>query len=212
MYKQDLILRIKEIQKNQEKIVKKRVIEFNLVNSSDNNEWFRELIFCILAANTSSKMASRVVSSIDVDDFLKLDLLSLKEKLKEVSCRFFNKRAEYIFDARSYSNIKDILNKIPNNFEKRDWLVENIKGIGMKEASHFLRNTGHYDLAILDKHVRNVLFEYGIISENLRFKALTKLNYLEIEEILRNIADDLNLSQGELDFYVWFMKTGEVLK
>lgn len=201
-----------KINKTLEPLIKQRVKEFNKINKGTNEEWFHELVFCLLAANTSSKMASRVTENISTKDFLTLPIDKLKIKLQEQSCRFFNKRAEYIIKARKNNKLKDILSKFPNNFEKREWLVENIKGVGMKEASHFLRNTGHYDLAILDKHVKNILFEHKYISETLRSKALTKVKYLEIEEILSEIASELNLTQGELDFYLWAMKTGEVLK
>ncbi|MGM5483840.1 MAG: N-glycosylase/DNA lyase [Nanobdellota archaeon] len=207
-----VIEEINRLKKESCSLVKKRIEEFNTINSKSNICWFRELVFCILAANTSSRMASKVTESIDIYDFLNLKIENLKEKMHSLSCRFYNKRAEYIVAAREYYNIKDLLSSFPNNFEKRDFLAENIKGIGYKEASHFLRNTGHFDLAILDKHVRNFLFDKNLISFKLKEGSLSKRSYLMIEEVLLEIADELGITQGELDFYIWYSKTGEVLK
>jgi len=36
--------------------------------------------------------------------------------------------------------------------------------------------------------------------------------YLEIENLLREIAKETNLHLGELDLYLWYMETGKVLK
>ena len=206
-----LLQRISEVVALQSNVVKKRISEFEDIQKQNNDVWFKELIFCILAANTSSKMASRVVDEVDFKKFIASDLDDLKKELKKVSCRFYNKRSEYIFEARKYYNLKDILILLSND-DKRDWLVENIKGIGLKESSHFLRNIGYFDFAILDKHIRSILFKFSYIDENLMTKSLTKKNYLEIESKLKKIADYFKITQGELDLYLWYMKTGVVLK
>ena len=71
----------------------------------------------------------------------------LAKKLKNLGHRFPNARARYIVEARKQKNlIKKILNQ-KNEQETREWLVKNIKGIGYKEASHFLRNTGFENIA-----------------------------------------------------------------
>jgi len=45
-----------------------------------------------------------------------------------------------------------------------------------------------------------------------RPKTLTKRKYLEIENILRDIAREINLTLAELDLYLWFIETGKILK
>lgn len=92
----------------------------------------------------------------------------------------------------------------------REWLVKNVEGIGWKEASHFLRNVGFGGVAILDRHVLRVLHEHGLIGEIP--KSLPRGRYLEIEEKIEKLARKLDLSLGELDLYLWYMKTGEILK
>ena len=79
----------------------------------------------------------------------------------------------------------------------------------MSKSSHFLRNTGHNNLAILDRHIIRALQENKLIPE---FKTITKNIYLQSEKVLNKICDKTNLSQGELDLYLWYTKTGEVLK
>jgi N-glycosylase/DNA lyase len=73
-----------------------------------------------------------------------------------------------------------------------------------------LRNVGYKNLAILDRHVLNLMKEYDIIKE--KPKTLNKKKYLEIEKIFKKIANTLKMSCAELDLYVWYMKTGKVLK
>ena len=89
--------------------------------------------------------------------------------------------------------------------------MENIKGFGWKEASHYLRNIGYFDLAIIDRHIINNLREHKIIDLDPK-KGLTKKRYLAVEKILDVVADEVNLQPGELDLYMWYRKTGKVLK
>ena len=93
--------------------------------------------------------------------------------------------------------------------EAREWLVRNVKGFGYKEASHFLRNVGFRDVAILDRHILRYLKERGLIEEVP--KTLGRRSYLKLEILLSAIARKLKLSLGELDLYLWYIMTGEVI-
>ena len=130
-------------------------------------------------------------------------------EVKRNKHRFHNNKSKFIVNAREHFDIKDKLYDI-NEIEKRDWLVANIKGLGYKEASHYLRNTGHFNFAVLDRHVLNLMVENGMLIE--KPKSLNRNRYLEIEQKLEKVADKLKISQAELDMYLWYMKTGEVLK
>jgi N-glycosylase/DNA lyase len=143
-------------------------------------------------------------------EFLNLSERDLKKKLKNFGYRFYNKRAEYIVEARKIiPEIEKIL-KSKSEEEIREWLAENIKGIGWKEASHFLRNLGFKNFAILDRHVLKILHEHEIINEIP--KTLAKNKYLEIEGKLKSIAKSLNITQAELDFYLFYLDTGKICK
>ncbi|MFT4326512.1 MAG: N-glycosylase/DNA lyase [Candidatus Woesearchaeota archaeon] len=205
---------LEELQHVKDKImpeIAKNIASFESVHQSNSLVWFHELCFCILTANTSAKMGLRIQAAITAKEFLELPEKILLERLKTLRCRFLNVKCKYIVGARKFSDIKERLSEFDTTQEKRLWIAENIKGIGLKEASHFLRNTGHFDVAILDKHVKNILLEKGIVKEQY-VKNMNLKNYLHIEQKLEKFAQALDVSQGELDYILWWMKTGEVLK
>ena len=86
-----------------------------------------------------------------------------------------------------------------------------MNGLGWKEASHFLRNVGILDVAIIDRHILSTMKEYGLLQNNGR-KGITKKRYMEYEGTLDEVSNMLNMPLGELDLYLWYRKTGKVLK
>ena len=120
-------------------------------------------------------------------------------------------RAKYIVEARKYADsLKNIIKSFNDHNELRKWLVKNVKGVGFKEASHFLRNIGYGNLAIIDFHIIDVLTKYKLIKKPK--VPPTERRYLEIESLLRKIAEKLGLNLAELDLYLWYMETGKILK
>jgi len=205
---------------------KNRIKEFSEFKNHSNEKWFSELCFCLLTANTSAEMGLRVQKKITAKQFLSLPEKKLALELKKAGSRFHNRRANFIVNARKFSGIKEILFSLPEK-EKRSFLVKNIKGFGLKEASHFLRNTGNFNYAIIDRHVWNAAKENGLIKkEKLNEKKtgnkkenkpeekikLNEKNYLLLEKKLSVLAEKLNLSLGELDLFLWFTKTGKIFK
>jgi len=205
-----LVRSIAELKRsNVRTLVKKRISEFKKLKSETSREIFKELCFCILCANYSAERSMKIQKEID-EGFLTLPESELAEKLKELGHRFPKSRARYIILARKYvDSIKNIIGSFKDSKELREWLAKNILGIGLKEASHFLRNIGYTDLAILDFHILDLLAKYGISEKP---KNLTKARYLQIEEKLREIARRVGLNMAELDLYLWYMETGKILK
>jgi len=76
-----------------------------------------------------------------------------------------------------------------SDFEKREWLVENVNGLGMKAASHFLRNLGNETFAIIDTHI--IKFMNGAKPRN-------KKEYLAIERELVKKAQEMSVSYPRL--------------
>ena len=189
---------ILEHHKENKQIISQRLKEFKEYKKANDKELFRELCFCLLAANTSSRMASRVMSQVS-DVIFTGSEEDIKKELKSLSCRFFNRRAHYIYLAQKVPIKKD-----------REYLVKNIKGLGYKEASHFLRNIGEKNYAILDKHILRTLEECKVIKELP--KSLNKKRYLEIEEKMKSWSNKIGINMDELDLVLWSRKTGEVLK
>ena len=189
-------------------VVQSRINEFRIKGQSDPKEIFKELCFCILTANYTSEGGMRIQNTID-NDFLTLPEPRLASRLKQLGHRFPNSRARYIAAARVHTSQIIKLLATKNEPIIREWLVENVLGLGYKESSHFLRNIGYLNLAILDFHIIDVLVRHKVIRKP---KTLSKKNYLGIEKKLEKISRATGLSQGELDFYLWYMETGKVLK
>lgn len=183
--------------------VQQRIAEFESFKDKPNSAWFSELCFCLMTANASARGGIAAQKAVREEGFLNLSQEELAKKLVEVKYRFPFVRSKYIVEARRHSNIKEIIQKMPSR-EAREWLVKNIKGLGMKEASHFLRNVGRKDLAILDKHI--------IRSLGLEVKPLKKETYEEIEKKLFEIGKITNTDMAELDLILWYGQTGEILK
>ena len=94
----------------------------------------------------------------------------------------------------------------------REWLVENIKGYGYKEASHFLRNVGlGSDIAILDRHILKNLKRYGVIDKIPPSLGNRKI-YMDIEEKMKHFSKKIKVPLEELDLLFWAQETGFVFK
>jgi len=190
--------------------VEERIREFKILHLKGSEDWFSELCFCILTANSSAKLGISIQKTIGLEGFLRLPEDELTRILRQLGHRFSERRANFIVRAREFSNIKDIVASFTDEMQARDWLAENVLGLGYKEASHFLRNVGYDDVAILDRHVLRTMCENRIINEIP--KGLTRSKYLEIESKLRDLSAQLGMPLSKLDLYVWYMKTGHVLK
>jgi len=190
------------------KTIDARIKEFKNINKKSNDELFKEMCFCLLTANYNAEKTIKIQNEIG-ECFLTDKTDQLETKLKNYGHRFPKTRAQYITNAK---NCKDKLQDIIGFHDKnalREWIVNNVKGLGYKETSHFLRNVGFDDYAIIDFHIVDVLVDHKLIQKP---KTLTKNKYLEIEKKLKQIAKKTNLTLAELDLYLWYMETGKILK
>ena len=131
--------------------------------------------------------------------------------------RFGDTKAKYIVEARATFTkdgklyLKSHLSSFANLFELREWMAENVKGLGYKEASHFLRNVGlGEEFAILDRHILRNLKRLEVISEVP--VSITKKRYLEIEEKLRRFSREIRIPLADLDLLFWSRETGWIFK
>jgi len=192
--------------------VKERLKEFLLIKNSNEKRWFLELCFCILAANFNAQRAWYLANRLfETGIIFNGTIEQIAQLLRNGGHRFWKIRSSYIAEAKKYlGKLKStILSMRPEIARK--WLVKNIKGIGLKEASHFLRNVGvSFEFAILDRHILRTLANYKIIS--FIPKRLSKRIYLEIEKTFRKISRMLSITPAELDLYLWYMQTGIVFR
>src|SRR3989344_5253564 len=183
-----------------------RLNDFKRLNDKD---LFYELCFCLLTPQSKAKNADYCIKEMKKNKFLETGFdptLILKQKI-----RFHNHKGKYLLEMRErYSELKNELERIKENKEKRDFLVENVKGLSWKEASHYLRNTGHENLAILDRHILKNLVKVNAIDELP--KTLTKKKYFEIEDKFKEFTEKVKIPMDHLDLLFWSMETGEVFK
>jgi N-glycosylase/DNA lyase len=201
------------------KEIKIRLNEFDEVwrKGSDARLW-EELAFCIFTAGASARMG---LNSVDAIRSLLLDGESeeMTAALKKAGAhRFPVARPRYIVTTRSYlranfgMKLRKRLRGFSDPFERRDWLAQEkqIKGLGYKESSHFLRNIGVRGHAILDKHVMRCLSEVGVVDSAK--PPSTRKQYLDVEQKFLWFAKDIRVNCDELDLVLWSIKTGEILK
>lgn len=207
---ENLLKTVGELKKTEVKgMVDSRLREFKDLGKKPNDEIFKELGFCMLTANFNAERAIKIQEKVR-DGFLNLPEKQLAKRLNALGHRHPNIRAKFIAEAREHKNsLKDNISSFDDEKETRAWFVKNVKGLGYKEASHFLRNVGFEGLAIIDFHIVDILERAGLID---RPKTMTRKKYLEIENILKKLARKLGMSLAELDLYLWYMETGKVLK
>ena len=186
-------------------LVEERVSEFAAFVDKDEDEWFSELCFCLMTANFTALGGMRIQEAVG-QGFLTLDEKALASRLRELGHRFPNARASYVVQAREFhGNLRDLLELDGKEARER---LQSVRGLGMKEASHFLRNVGFTDVAIIDRHILGLLRKNGYADD----KPLNRRRYLAYEEILKGIGTNLGLDMARLDLYMWFLETGNVLK
>ncbi len=194
-----------------------RLAEFENVwaNESDERLW-EEMVFCFFTGGCSARMGMRSIEAVRP-----LLLTGTHDELMNALVgrhRYPRARSGYIVASRDFLQehcglkLRRKLSSFENHLERRDWLVKEkrIKGLGYKEASHFLRNIGLKGYAILDKHILRSLAELEIISDPT--PPSTRSKYLATEEKLKNLAVMTKIDFDELDLVLWSMKTGEILK
>ncbi len=195
----------------------RRLSEFRAMYEKGDRAIFEELCYCILTAGSSARMGMRTVDALR-------DILhtgserKLQARARTSRARFWRVRPSYIFHTRECLKdvcglrLKELIDSFDSPEARRDFFAKNkaIKGIGYKEASHFLRNIGFRGYAILDKHIVNSLREMGVITK--RMKPTTRAGYLEIEKRLGRFAEEIGIDMDHLDLLLWSRKTGEILK
>lgn len=208
---------IKNTYRERQDEIRMRLSAFEAVGTrgTDINLW-EEMVFCFFTGGCSARMGMSALEAVKPilmtggqDEFA--------SALKGVH-RYPNARSRYIVASRDFllkhcdMKLRKKLHSFGCGLERRDWLVQEkgIKGLGYKEASHYLRNIGFKGYAILDKHVLNCLTDLKII-DNPK-PPNTRTRYLMIEDKLKQLTALTQIDLDELDLVLWSMKTGVILK
>jgi N-glycosylase/DNA lyase len=189
--------------------IQARLEEFARVPPS---QYFYELCFCLCTPQSKAEHAYAVVAQLQERDFERVGfdptpLLAHKAHY----IRFHNTKARRLLAVRQqWQQIASVLTSRTSSQAQRDWLAEHINGFGLKEASHFLRNIGHRNLPILDRHTLKHLLRCGVFTELPNVG--TRARYLDAADGFTRFAAHICIPLDELDLLFWAMEAGLVLK
>lgn len=188
--------------------IRQRLDDFTHVNRED---YFYELCFTLCTPQSKAKNAIRVVEILKQRNF-KNELFNPADILRtaEHYIRFHNQKGLSLMQAQqNYPAVESEILSVSSVYQKREWLMQNVRGMGMKEAAHFLRNIGIFGTAILDRHILKHLAECGVIDMP---KSLTPALYIDIETKWKQFCHWVGIPMEEMDLLFWSMETGEILK
>ena len=194
-----------------------RLIEFKDVwENGTDVDVFLELSFCLMTPQSKARSCWSTVQDLCESGLIwDGDAGQLAERMNRV--RFRNVKAKNIIIVRdTFVNGKTItfrkqLLRIASPEERREWLVDNIRGMGYKEASHLLRNLGQgQNLSILDRHILKNLVILKVIS--VVPSSITKKKYLEIEKKMSVFSKRVKIPMDHLDLVLWYKEAGEIFR
>ncbi len=193
--------------------VLQRLQEFQETWERGDEAIFEELVFCILTAGASALMGLRGVDAIRPV----LWTATAEELAERLHFHLYPlARAQYIVAAREKvrnemdGRLKEWLVQWQDPQQRREACVQTFRGIGYKEASHFLRNICFRGYAILDKHILRCLHTFGVLDSER--PPSTRSRYLEAERRYLAFAQQVGIDPDELDLTLWASRTGMIVK
>lgn len=182
---------------------------------------WEELVNCILSSQVKFELSSAFLESLkqkklldfnqDIDSYEEDLVCALKSPVlvgeRLVKYRFPNAKAKQISNAKRniYSeglSLKALFDEYPNSLELRTVLVNLVPGLGMKQASMFLRNMSKsFDLAVIDSHILKYMNIVNLI-KNVPV-SISKLQYLQKEKILKEYTNKFDYPIGCVDYAIW---------
>jgi N-glycosylase/DNA lyase len=184
-----------------------------LGNTGDERELLAELLFCILTPQATAHGCWDTIEELSACGLLESGTASeIAPRLHRA--RFKNKKAEYLVAARERFislGLRETVNSFETEQDAREWFVKTTKGMGYKEASHFLRNIGRGStLAILDRHILRSLVKAGALEREPA--SLTPQIYCDVEAKMLHLARELRIPMAHLDLVIWFDAKQEIFK
>ena len=176
-----------------------------------DKEHIKELFFCILTPQSNAEKCWQAVKELEKCELTSQNAEKIKTCLK-TRTRFHNNKARYIVEAsKNWREIEKLISTNNNPKQVRELLVKNINGLGMKEASHFLRNIGksNNELAILDRHVLRQLKKLNIVEDDM---IKNNKDYLKKEEKMKKFSRQVSIPLDALDLLFWKLESGRIFK
>lgn len=219
-----VIDKLLDVSRNVHNYIKNRILEFSSIKDTGYTEFnfapyleipaykvdiFSEACFCILTANFRADRSILMQRALGMELCKEGTYEQIHNILQKYGHRFAKQRTDRILALREKRDLIFNIVRMQDSIEARKILVKEVDGYGLKEASHFLRNIGFLDVAIIDRHIFRFLIDQGLLPNQ---KTITPKLYLQAEYVLQRIAKSLNISLGELDLYIFYHQTKQVLK
>ena len=194
-----------------------RLNEFKrLWATGSEDELFQELAFCLMTPQSAAAACWEAVGRLFANGLFYYGTeAELAKAIHPI--RFKYNKSRYMVEIRStflpndIPCIKRILSIQGDPRAMRMWLVRTIKGLGFKEASHFLRNIGlGEELAIMDRHILRTMKANGVIRKIP--DSISAKNYLRLEGAFMRWAAKLRIPPAHLDLLIWYQATGYLFK
>ena len=213
------------------KEIEARLDEFAAIPARGDAALLSELSFCICAANSSAAAAGRAQQKLAASGpenggptaralLFSDDAPAISAVLLASHVRFHQNKAKYLIEARKKLFDEKGLEKAlagdrmagtARALALRNLLADEILGLGMKEAGHFLRNAGlASNFAILDRHILKNLVSLRVVGRLP--KTLTKKRYLAIEKKMWKFCEKAGIPMAHLDLLMWSEQTGRIFK
>ena len=180
-------------------------------------EMWREFVFAILAgsrvrAETAMRSARWLFTSLpEVADPARFRSttdgeLSVVQALQDVGYRFPSFKAKAIWSAAAYlmerHRFLEYLLLHGRIAEARDDVADHVWGVGLKIASHWLRNCG-FTMPVVDLHVRRALVESALLPEAFLRENITPARYRAVEGLLQGLASAWRINPAAMDYLIW---------
>lgn len=189
--------------------IDERIAEFTAV---PREEHFFELLYCLLTPQSRAAHAERAIALLRKAGFPEVDVDPvpiLRDPAHYI--RFHNQKGKRVLGLRdAWGGLAELIAADLPSRTKRDRLAAEVNGLGMKEASHFLRNIGRLDLAIIDRHIVTHMLACGAIDEIPR--SISPARYRQLEQTFASLADRFGLTMQQLDLLFWSFEEGSVRK
>ncbi len=194
-----------------------------LENEHSEEKLWEELVCCVLSSQVRFELSQAVTQNLKRNGFLDLGRLdcSFENRLGEclrspvmvegrsIKYRFPNIKAKQIAAARiniyeSGLTLRKIQKKYREPSELRTVLVDLVPGLGMKQASMYLRNVSNsLELAVIDSHVLKYMNIINLIKKVP--SSISKIHYLAKENILTTYTKKFGYPVGCVDYAIWIV-------
>ncbi len=181
------------------------------------DELWREFVFCILAgtqvqaeeaALAACWLFRTIPESTDPSQLgqIKDVELSMTQALSDIGYRFPSTKAKTISSALAFmlerGDMIVFLLSSGRLTDLRNEVADRVWGVGLKIASHWVRNCTS-GMPVIDLHVRRTLVAMSRLPAGFAAPSISPLMYKKAEQVLVDLADAFQIEASQLDYIIW---------